>query len=231
MKIEKCPVCGKKSSENRLAYSQGLIYLQCQLCTAFYQNFYMTSKEAQNYYETSYRKGMPYEKKLKKSLREGIKEIEFPMKASILEIGSDAGGTIIYLKSKGHNVESVEIYGENAKRIESHGIKVYNDILENIDFGGQKYDYIIALEVLEHFTNPKGCVEKIHSLLTDDGYFVFQTPIMTWQLLVSKGFNDFSVPHFCVFTVEALKYLLSPLFELPEIKFGSGTVYMVKKKI
>jgi len=233
MKIENCPICNRKSSDNKEVFGGGFKYLQCRDCYVFYQCNYMSRDEAKEYYEKSYRQdGVTskeiYAKRLVKTLRKGIKEIEFPLEGSMLEIGSDAGGTVFYLKEKGYKIESTEICSEYAKRIEKVGIKVYNDIFENIVFD-KKYDCIIALEVLEHFTNPKFCINKIYSLLNDNGYFIFQTPIMTLDLLISKNFNDFSVPHFCVFTVESLKYLLLPLFSFPEITPGSGIVYRVQK--
>ncbi len=53
-------------------------------------------------------------------------------------------------------------------------------INEDLDFlGGQSFDLIVMISVLEHLRNPQNILEEIHRLLTPGGIFLCNVP--TWR--------------------------------------------------
>ena len=247
--ITKCPLCGRPNEENVVAI-HAIQYYQCQDCELYYQTIYMSPDELKEFYITDYSynvgKGRKrigdqnkpsvlseerYNLKFNRCLRRGMDTIinEMPCPSKIFEIGADAGGCSIYAKSKGHNIEAVEMLDEHAKRIEVHGIKVYRDLFESIDFGDKKFNYIIALEVLEHIVNPMSFINKVYNLLGPNGYFVIETPIAKAGLGNNTECYGFQFAHPCVFTQYTLPILFKEFSFIPEFDTGNAKVYMIRR--
>lgn len=242
----KCPLCKHKRA--KLVFSSGYNVLQCQKCQLYFHEKYFTLEELEKFYalDYCYDKGTSksiktpnqfafneekYKDFLKRSLRKRFIQVinQFTPPLDILEIGADAGGASFYMKERGHNVEAVEICKEYAERMEAKGIKVYNTLFENIEFD-KKYDIIVALEVIEHFSNPVRCIDKIYDLLKEGGYFIFETPVAK-SGLVEQATYAIRLAHYCVFNPISLRKLLRKFQEIPifEDHEKSNYVFKVKK--
>jgi len=238
-----CPLCHSKS--NRVVYNINFTTLQCNDCQLYFHKNYYTKEELFRFYSTNYGVSRGKRANIKNPERilfneskyEFLKERNcrlrfmpvidsFTEKRNILEIGADAGGATRYMIKRGHNVEAVELFKDYADKLTKEGIKVYNDLFENINFN-KKYDLIVALEVIEHFSDPLKCINKIYNLLNTDGYFIFETPVAKDGLVDSASYS-IRPSHYCVFNSTSLSILLKDFKNLP--KFNEGNeVYKIKK--
>lgn len=247
--INECPLCGRPNESNVIA-THVIQYYQCQDCELYYQTSYMSPDELKEFYITDYaynvgkgrkkidEKNKPsvlseerYNQKFNRCLRRGMDKIidEMPCPSKVLEIGADAGGCSIYTKSKGHDVEAVEMFDEHAKRMETHNIKVYRELFESIDFEDKKFNYIIALEVLEHIVDPVFFIKKVYNLLEPNGYFVVETPIAKSGLGKNTDCYGFQFAHPCVFTQSTLPTLFKDFSFIPEFDTGNDKIYMIRR--
>ena len=109
---------------------------------------------------------------------------------SFLEIGSGSGNFSLYLAERkmtglaiDFSDEAVVITNKRLSKFKDE-IKVIKGDFLQLDFK-QKFDYIFAFEVLEHIQDDVSALSKIHSLLSDNGVFIFSVPIKKskWTIL------------------------------------------------
>ena len=97
-------------------------------------------------------------------------------KSKLLEIGAGYGFFLKYLQ-KNLKFYAVEISKLASKKIIENdpSVKVYN-----IDFTKVKleetFDFIVSFDTIEHQTNLKKYLNKVHSLLNREEVFIFTTP-------------------------------------------------------
>lgn len=103
----------------------------------------------------------------------------------VLEIGCSIGAFSKHLKQRGFDVEAVDI----SKFIITRAQILQKDIsfkvmdIEREIKIKKKYDYIFALEVLEHLQNPTKALANIKRLLNPNGVLIFSTPTPSKQTL------------------------------------------------
>lgn len=95
-----------------------------------------------------------------------------------LEIGSGIGGVSSLLIDNGiemvlSDVSRVMISA--GKQLFSNNKYIYLDI-EKKTFNKDRYDFIVAMEVLEHLNKTDESIDHIYSLLDSDGWFIGTTP-------------------------------------------------------
>ena len=99
-------------------------------------------------------------------------------KFSVLEVGCDMGANLLGIKNAHPNCK---IYGLEINKSSVNVGKHVADICygnieeENVDFG-EKFDYIIFGDVLEHLHNPLKTIEYCRTLLKKDGCIVASIP-------------------------------------------------------
>ena len=97
---------------------------------------------------------------------------------SVLEVGCDMGANLLGIKNAHPNCK---IYGleinQSSVNVGKHVANIcYGNIEEeNVDFG-EKFDYIIFGDVLEHLHNPMRTIEYCRTLLKKDGCIVASIP-------------------------------------------------------
>jgi len=105
--------------------------------------------------------------------------VKFNSKSKILEIGSGIGGIYSLLKKNGDYQGYVGLELDSKACDYSnkyfHTSCFKNISIESLDVNN-KYDAVIALEVLEHLNNPFQSVKKIFRLLNTNGFFIASTP-------------------------------------------------------
>ncbi|WP_414901614.1 class I SAM-dependent methyltransferase [Sphingomonas flavalba] len=97
----------------------------------------------------------------------------------ILEIGSGAGGTLAWLKQRWPEAEAVACEGQAALRpvLEQ---RVDRAVIHNLeqplpdDLG--RFDLILALDVLEHLTDPQAVLTNLVALLEPGGAVIVSVP-------------------------------------------------------
>lgn len=97
-------------------------------------------------------------------------------KVKILDVGCATGGFLLGLSSQKFLKSGIEINPDGFDLCKRRGLMVYNQDLVDIDFVDKKFDVVTMWHVLEHLRNPVDILNKINTILFDDGIFVFQTP-------------------------------------------------------
>lgn len=253
---EKCPLCKRSTKDNKVIcesgkYGSKFKMVQCSDCQLFYQQFYFTLDESKKYYRDVYfstdRKTFKIndincknkfkfdlKRQTSKFRKQVVDIIDTLPKGRVLEIGAGAGRVSLYLKEKGFDIEAIEVSKDFRSVFLENGIKLYIDFFEKLDFGEQSFDYVIAIEVIEHLVDPVLCVEKIRKILKDDGILLIETPVAPDGLvpfMKSPNFNvyPFELAHFTIFNNVSLKKLFSG-FDLSNFTAQSDVPFVLKKK-
>jgi len=103
---------------------------------------------------------------------------------SCLDIGCACGKHLISLKQNSiiQNAKGIDISNLMIERAiqsaENHGVDIsyINSSIELYNTE-DKYDIIIASEVLEHLINPIECLKKITTLMSENGFFYGSVPL------------------------------------------------------
>lgn len=94
----------------------------------------------------------------------------------ILEIGAGIGLMGFYLTKKGYEYRGIEIDNDTAKKAQSLGLKVEKGSFEIAGKWTEKFDAVIAFEVIEHIQELDSCLRIINQSLKKGGYFGFTVP-------------------------------------------------------
>lgn len=95
--------------------------------------------------------------------------------AKVLDVGC-GGGSFLLLARQRFTCVGIEISEYlAAAAMKNSGIKVITGDFHAADFGGEKYDAITLISLLEHFVDPAGVIRKCHSLLNDKGILLIKT--------------------------------------------------------
>lgn len=137
----------------------------------------------------------------------------------LLEVGCGTGGNFKLLNQYGF-VTGLEPskYAISLVKNEDKGFKILNLNIEdsNADLFDQKYDFILALDVLEHIKEPKRALEKIKEIATNNSNIVITVP--AYQFL--WGPHDVEHKHYRRYTKKTLKKLLKDQgFEVKKISY------------
>lgn len=186
----KCIICKKSKYEtvSKNTRDSKRKILKCKACNHVQIFPIMSKEETQNFYDSD------------KQLRTIMKKINFKemeekskvdinnryklisklinKKSKILEIGSGYGFFLKFLKSKGYNVEGVEIseirrsYSKKKVNCKIHNI----DFNENQMYGIRKFDIIVMFQVLEHIVQPIKFLKNTKSILKKNGRLIVEVP-------------------------------------------------------
>lgn len=98
----------------------------------------------------------------------------------VLELGPATGYMTRTLVERGCTVVGIELDPEMAKRAERHTERMIVGDLDQLDLaaelGDDRFDAIVAADVLEHTRDPLRILGQLRELLTPDGFFVISLP-------------------------------------------------------
>jgi len=98
----------------------------------------------------------------------------------VLELGPATGYMSRAFTDRGCTVVGIEFDPKMARRAEEHSERVIVADLDTIDFdaelGEERFDAIVAADVLEHLKNPLAALIELRRFLQPDGYFVISVP-------------------------------------------------------
>lgn len=99
----------------------------------------------------------------------------------VLELGPATGYMSKVLRERGCSVVGIEIDAEMASVASAHCDRIIVADIDTVDLqkelGDERYDVIVAADVLEHLKDPLGALRRLSSYLAaDSGYFVVSLP-------------------------------------------------------
>ncbi|MEK7072361.1 MAG: class I SAM-dependent methyltransferase [Patescibacteria group bacterium] len=131
--------------------------------------------------------------------------------AKILDIGCSTGSLLSIFKLNGYsNIFGIDPSSECSKTAkELYDITVTTDTVYNFN-SIEKFDLIILSAVLEHLVDFDYSMQKIRSLLNENGLLFIAVPnAEKFSLFVSAPFQQFSTEHINYFSRYSIKNLLS----------------------
>lgn len=132
----------------------------------------------------------------------------------VLEIGSAKGYLLAALQRLGWSVQGVEL-SENAARyaLRRFNVPTFTGTLEEyIDtHPSAAFPLVLALDILEHVTDPRRFLKSITEVMTQNGYLIIDTPNGSAADILTRqsnweGFNPY---HIFVFSMHNLSMLLT----------------------
>ena len=129
----------------------------------------------------------------------------------LLEIGAAPGILIRTAKEMGHDVIGIEPDIKNVlgiKKVTGYDVKIEVGYFPDcIDSLYKPFDYIVAMDVLEHVEDYSSFIRSVYSLLRDGGRFIFMSPILLEdQKLRDRDFK--SDEHAWIFSVGFIRDFL-----------------------
>jgi len=133
----------------------------------------------------------------------------------ILDIGGGSGevarSIIGVLKGKNTEVTIVDFDSDAEILAREIGFHYFRGTFETFR-PNQKYDLIIALNVVEHVANPLSFISKTYECLSDDGIAIFQTPnfdSLDARLFRKRYWGGLHAPrHFVLFSSKSFVQIL-----------------------
>jgi len=180
-----CDICGSESS---FAFEKNDYKLyRCGKCAHLFVSPTPTSEEIEAVYKESYfhktegEGGLGYadydtdKAGLASTFDKYLVELEklAPGK-KILDIGAATGFFLDRAKAKGWKTYGVEISRFGADESNRRGHETVCGIIEDVP-GEARFDVITLWDVFEHMTDPKGAIEKAHTLLAPRGLVAINT--------------------------------------------------------
>ncbi len=129
----------------------------------------------------------------------------------ILEVGCATGRLLSLCKNMGATVKGIEISEYASRNARSKGLHIFTGEIEDFDSSGVKYDYIFALELIEHLINPRYFFEIASKLIRKGGYLLITTPNYECGKIYKENWIGFrsSFEHLWFFDVKTLCDLAS----------------------
>lgn len=235
LSIERCcPVCSARNYKHFCFSQDGFEYVVCSNCSMIYTTKILTPKAYRIFQEQ-----LAESEKMWASEREEDKNadkkrffryIQMFKKyvyggRKLLDIGCFTGVFLECAKDAGFSPSGVEIHEDKATVAARKGFPVKVGDFENLDVG-EVYQVVTLWESLEHMNNPRLVVQKVRSILSDQGIIVFTVPngdalsvkVLSHHLVWLTGSG-----HKNMFTPSAVVYLLRDNgFELVELRTIGG---------
>lgn len=139
----------------------------------------------------------------------------------VLELGPATGYMSRTFADRGCSVVGIEVDAAMARRAAPHLERVIVGDLEQLDLdaelGDDRFDVIVAADVLEHLRDPLATLRRLEPCLAPDGYFVLSIPNVAHgsvRLALLEGRFDYQDlglldrTHLTFFTRESLEAML-----------------------
>lgn len=224
MKLEfsPCPLC--KSEHRRIAYAEFTPYkvVRCQDCRFYYLCPRLRETAMLNLYanddyfegeEQGYSSYSDQEVSLRATFRRLLQNLRRHKLTGgkLLEIGCGYGYLLDEAKDLFELRVGTDFSRSAVQQAKSRADIVYCGGIEQVP-PAEKFDLIIATQVIEHVYQPKLFLEKITKYLQPDGIVVIATPNMGsfWRYLMGHKWPSFKLPeHILYFDRRSLSQLMT----------------------
>jgi len=152
-----------------------------------------------------------------------------PGRGSILEIGCGDGRAMLQLASLGYAVKGIETDRNVEALARTLGLQVHIGTIESFDSNGERFDYIIANQLIEHIIDFESFFESCRALLKEDGTVIFSTPNgdSIYRKIFKKRWINWHIPfHQNIFTLRSLRLLFQKQkFRITHIHITTPTAW------
>ena len=192
LEMVRCQACGFIQTQNILEQEQ-IVKLY-------------TNMEDDDYLSAATSRGQSNANQIDKYIKDYIKKDEI----SVFEIGVGSGGALHYLQDYGYKVKGLE----PSKALSDFAITKYGLDVSNTSFEEykvkEKYDVVIALDIIEHVASPNEFVAKMKKLVKEDGIVILGTPNVGSLVAKVLGNNWWHIrpPHLYYFNVDTTRKIL-----------------------
>jgi len=156
----------------------------------------------------------------------------------ILEIGCNDGSLLKIAKKKTKKIVGIDPAKNLVKKIKDNYLELIPDFFdrrsgEYLISKYNKFDVIIALNVIPHTVNVKDIIEYVSKLLSDDGIF-FMEGAYFFETIYKGKFDTIYHEHVSSFTLHSLKNLLDnynlKIHFAEKISTQGGSIRVIAKK-
>lgn len=243
---EFCKLCNSK------VFSVNSLHelVKCENCDLIFSKKIFTPKEIIETYDKLYNKSDKYSNhieqfrlmQLGRRPRIGsnktriLNKIISKKNQLFLEIGAGVGLTGNYLIKKHHSYKGIEIDHQTAIKAKTLGVNIEEGSFELADKWENKFDSVIAFEVIEHIQDLDKCLKVVHKTLKRDGLFGFTVPNYNKILNYTKDDSRLrqSPPpiHLNFFTIDNIQKIVAHYpFEIQYLKTRRFPYFNLKKRI
>jgi 2-polyprenyl-3-methyl-5-hydroxy-6-metoxy-1,4-benzoquinol methylase len=213
-----CNLCGGR--ETRLYLDMGpYAYRRCRSCGLIYQNPRPVFRDLRRRYGEGYFKyEFSNQANFFNLMKLGLGDIGFDEYYNgrngdrrFLDIGCATGLLLNYMKSKGWQIQGVEVCRESAEYgMRNYGIPVHIGTLDEAVFPDHSFDAVHFSHVIEHVPDPRSMLLEVKRVLKPEGRVVITTPNVgglqaRWA---RKGWRSSIPDHVYLFSKKTLRRML-----------------------
>ena len=168
-----------------------------------------------------------------------------------LDVGCGNGALTIKFYKYFNKTLGIDLSEEGikfAKKFENEKIKFEHESIENLINNNNKFDFVTAVEVIEHQYDPLDFIQKLNQITEKEGYILISTPfhgyfknlLISLLNLIDNHYNAlWKHGHIKFFSVKTFKQLISSSRTSLEIKkigysgrfypFSHSMIFLLKK--
>lgn len=209
MKLFNIAPHGKYPREYDFCINTGVCFYKKARERKYEETYFLEEYKAQ--YKKTYYEDETNLRSLAKKRLEILNKFCPPENKNLLEIGCAAGFFLDEAKKSGYRTKGLEISNMEVQFAKSLGLDV--DCVSFLDWEPkEKFDIFCAFFVLEHFSAQELALEKIFSLLKEDGIIFLALPSFygpTFLTNPDEWFNTHPADHFADYSPESLQKVFS----------------------
>jgi 2-polyprenyl-3-methyl-5-hydroxy-6-metoxy-1,4-benzoquinol methylase len=241
-----CNLCGGNNDAE--VYNDGQIrVVMCNDCSLVYLNPRPSQEEYKKYYNKDYQRKRHHFTEYSQIIEKIEKKNSYAKKETrakdflkylnensrVLEIGSGWGTMLKVIRDRFNcqvlGIEISELAAQVAKKYYSLDVRhqMFEEYLE--ENYGEKFNLILMVHVLEHFSDPNFILKRVVEILSDDGYLYIAVPNLAAPDEPLDGF--FRMEHCYYFTLLTLNNLLKKCgLKIIEIKISPNDIRIIAVK-
>ena len=133
----------------------------------------------------------------------------------ILDVGCGNGRFLELLRDfgpAGWQLEGIDFDAQVAEQCRARGFRTQVSRVEDFDPGGDRYDAVVMLQLIEHVEDPAALSARVFDILEPGGCFIIETPNLAgldYDLFRRRHWGHYHFPrHWNLFSTPALHRLL-----------------------
>lgn len=223
--VVSCPACQSNLPSSSFV-KEGLVYLNCSICSTIYMNPRPSQSLMNRFYEQSQNYQIWAEKIFPQTDQTRIEKLHLPRlerikhlarlfglsKPSLLEVGPGYG-SFAYEALQSNFFSTVSVVEPTpplADACRRRGLNVLSLPIEELNCDHYSFDIIVAFEMIEHLHSPHLFISKAHNLLPPGGLLLLTCPNSQGLDIIQLQQHSPSVDceHVNLFNIDSLSLLL-----------------------